>query len=47
MKLDIIPVIDLRHGLVVRAVMGRRELYRPIETPLSRTADPRTWSKAC
>ena len=39
MKLDIIPVIDLRHGLVVRAVMGRRELYRPIETPLSRTAD--------
>jgi phosphoribosylformimino-5-aminoimidazole carboxamide ribotide isomerase len=38
MKLDIIPVIDLRHGLVVRAVMGRRELYRPIETPLSRTA---------
>ena len=40
MKLDIIPVIDLRNGLVVRAVMGRRELYRPIETPLSRTADP-------
>jgi HisA/HisF family protein len=40
MKLDIIPVIDLRHGLVVRAVMGRRELYRPIVTPLSRTAQP-------
>jgi len=39
MKLDIIPVIDLRHGLVVRAVMGRRQLYRPIETPLSRTAE--------
>jgi phosphoribosylformimino-5-aminoimidazole carboxamide ribotide isomerase len=39
MKLDIIPVIDLRHGLVVRAVMGRRELYRPIATPLSRTAE--------
>ncbi len=40
MSLDIIPVIDLRRGLVVRAVMGRRELYRPIETPLSRTAEP-------
>src|SRR5690349_11217850 len=40
MKLDIIPVIDIRHGLVVRAVMGRRELYRPIKTPLSRTANP-------
>jgi phosphoribosylformimino-5-aminoimidazole carboxamide ribotide isomerase len=40
MQLDIIPVIDLRRGLVVRAVMGQRELYRPIETPLSRTADP-------
>ncbi|MBV9431906.1 MAG: nickel transporter [Hyphomicrobiales bacterium] len=40
MTLDIIPVIDLRKGLVVRALMGRRELYRPIETPLSRTADP-------
>ncbi|MBV9113486.1 MAG: nickel transporter [Hyphomicrobiales bacterium] len=40
MSLHIIPVIDLRRGLVVRAVMGRRELYRPIETPLSRSADP-------
>ncbi len=40
MKLEIIPVIDIRHGLVVRAVMGRRELYRPIDTPLSRTAMP-------
>jgi phosphoribosylformimino-5-aminoimidazole carboxamide ribotide isomerase len=37
---DIIPVIDLRHGLVVRAVMGRRDLYRPIETPLSASAAP-------
>jgi phosphoribosylformimino-5-aminoimidazole carboxamide ribotide isomerase len=33
-------VIDLRHGLVVRAVMGRRDLYRPIETPLSASAAP-------
>ena len=40
MKLDIIPVIDIRGGLVVRAVMGRRHLYRPIETPLARSAEP-------
>jgi phosphoribosylformimino-5-aminoimidazole carboxamide ribotide isomerase len=40
MRLDIIPVIDLRRGLVVRAVMGRRDLYRPIVTPLSTTAEP-------
>jgi phosphoribosylformimino-5-aminoimidazole carboxamide ribotide isomerase len=38
--MDVIPVIDLRHGLVVRAVMGRRDLYRPIETPLSASAAP-------
>ena len=40
MGLEIIPVIDLRCRLVVRAVMGRRELYRPIETPLSGSANP-------
>jgi phosphoribosylformimino-5-aminoimidazole carboxamide ribotide isomerase len=40
MKFEIIPVIDIRRGLVVRAVMGRRHLYRPIETPLSSSPDP-------
>ncbi len=40
MKLDIIPVIDVRDGLVVRAVMGRRDLYKPIVTPLSASAEP-------
>jgi phosphoribosylformimino-5-aminoimidazole carboxamide ribotide isomerase len=39
-RMDIIPVIDLRGGLVVRARMGRREEYRPIETPLAATSDP-------
>jgi phosphoribosylformimino-5-aminoimidazole carboxamide ribotide isomerase len=37
---DIIPVIDLRHGLVVRAKAGERASYAPIVTPLSATADP-------
>jgi phosphoribosylformimino-5-aminoimidazole carboxamide ribotide isomerase len=40
MKFDVIPVIDIRDGLVVRAVMGRRDMYRPIETPLSPSPDP-------
>jgi len=35
----IIPVLDIKGGLVVRARMGLRHTYRPIETPLSRAAD--------
>jgi len=38
--METIPVIDLRGGLVVRARMGQRDQYRPIETPLSPTSDP-------
>jgi len=38
--MDIVPVLDLRRGLVVRAHLGRRDQYRPIETPLSPTSDP-------
>jgi HisA/HisF family protein len=38
--MEIIPVIDLVGGVVVRARMGRRDQYRPIETPLSPTSDP-------
>jgi phosphoribosylformimino-5-aminoimidazole carboxamide ribotide isomerase len=38
--MEIIPVIDLRGSLVVRARMGRRDQYRPIVTPLSPTSDP-------
>ncbi|MEQ1951111.1 HisA/HisF-related TIM barrel protein [Mesorhizobium sp. CN2-181] len=36
----IIPVLDLKGGLVVRAVGGRRDEYRPIVTPLSIGPDP-------
>jgi phosphoribosylformimino-5-aminoimidazole carboxamide ribotide isomerase len=35
----IIPVLDIKDGLVVRARLGDRDSYRPIETPLSPTAD--------
>jgi phosphoribosylformimino-5-aminoimidazole carboxamide ribotide isomerase len=31
----IIPVLDVKDGQVVRAQMGMRDTYRPIETPLS------------
>jgi phosphoribosylformimino-5-aminoimidazole carboxamide ribotide isomerase len=38
--MQVIPVIDLIGGVVVRARMGDRDAYRPIETPLSATPDP-------
>ena len=38
--LVVVPVIDLRRGVVVRARAGAREAYEPIRTGLSRTADP-------
>ncbi len=38
--MEIIPVIDLKGGTVVRARLGERRQYRPIETPLSPTSDP-------
>lgn len=38
--MQVIPVIDLKAGIVVHARMGQRDRYRPIETPLSATSDP-------
>ncbi len=38
--MEIIPVIDIRKGVAVRAVAGRRSEYRPLATPLSATSDP-------
>jgi len=38
--MDIIPVIDIRNGVAVRAIAGRRADYRPLVTPLARTSDP-------
>jgi phosphoribosylformimino-5-aminoimidazole carboxamide ribotide isomerase len=38
--LRVIPVIDLMGGEVVRARMGDRASYRPLESPLSPTSDP-------
>jgi phosphoribosylformimino-5-aminoimidazole carboxamide ribotide isomerase len=38
--MDIIPVIDIRNGVAVRAVAGRRADYRPLVTPLAATSAP-------
>jgi phosphoribosylformimino-5-aminoimidazole carboxamide ribotide isomerase len=38
--MEVVPVIDLKGGAVVRARLGDRAAYRPIETPLSPTSDP-------
>jgi phosphoribosylformimino-5-aminoimidazole carboxamide ribotide isomerase len=38
--MQVIPVLDLIGGLVVRARSGDRDAYRPIETPLARSPDP-------
>jgi HisA/HisF family protein len=38
--MHIIPVLDLQGGVVVRARMGQRDQYRPIETPLAPTSAP-------
>ncbi|KQP58873.1 HisA/HisF-related TIM barrel protein [Methylobacterium sp. Leaf112] len=37
---EIIPVIDLRHGQVVRARAGERASYAPIVTPLAKESSP-------
>jgi HisA/HisF family protein len=38
--MNVIPVLDLRGGVVVRAQMGERRRYQPIVSPLSPTSDP-------
>src|SRR5687768_17360169 len=36
----VIPVIDVLGGKVVRAVGGRRDEYRPVESTLTRSTNP-------
>ena len=42
----LIPVIDLMHGQVVRAVRGDRHAYRPIVSALCDGSDPVTVARA-
>ncbi|MCQ0987651.1 HisA/HisF-related TIM barrel protein [Jiella marina] len=38
--MQIIPVLDIKGGVVVRGMMGDRANYRPIETPLAASSEP-------
>ena len=37
--MDVIPVIDVRHGVAVHARQGRRSDYLPLKTPLAQGSD--------
>jgi uncharacterized protein related to proFAR isomerase len=39
-RLQVIPVIDVRHGVVVRAIAGDRANYQPIVSPLFEGSAP-------
>ena len=39
--MQIIPVLDLLGGQVVRGVGGRREAYRPVRSVLTTSSEPR------
>lgn len=42
----LIPVLDVMNGVVVRAVAGRRDHYKPVESKLTRSTDPTDVAKA-
>jgi len=42
----LIPVMDLRDGVVVHAVKGERERYQPVESVLTDTAEPLAVARA-
>jgi phosphoribosylformimino-5-aminoimidazole carboxamide ribotide isomerase len=44
--MPILPVLDLKHGKVVRGVAGRRDEYRPIVSMLTPSAEPRDVARA-
>ncbi|MGF6932262.1 phosphoribosylformimino-5-aminoimidazole carboxamide ribotide isomerase [Paraburkholderia sp. UCT70] len=44
--MQVIPVLDLLNGQVVRAVRGERSAYRPIQSRLVATSDPLATARA-
>lgn len=38
--MDVVPVIDVRHGVAVAAARGDRSQYQPLVTPLADGSDP-------
>jgi phosphoribosylformimino-5-aminoimidazole carboxamide ribotide isomerase len=45
-RLSLIPVIDLKGGMVVHAREGRRDEYRPVRSKLTPGAEPKTIARA-
>jgi len=44
--MQVIPVLDLLDGRVVRAVRGERSAYRPVQSRLAATSDPLALARA-
>ncbi len=44
--MDVVPVLDVARGQVVRGIKGDRASYKPIETPLVRGSDPADIARA-
>ena len=44
--MQVIPVIDIKDGIVVHGVAGQRDVYRPIESVLAASSDPGGMSAA-
>lgn len=44
--MQIIPVLDLLNGVVVRGVAGRRETYRPVESQIVSSPEPLAVARA-
>lgn len=45
MPMEVIPVIDCKRGLVVRAEKGERAKYQPLRTPLAASSEPTAVAK--
>lgn len=44
--MEVVPVLDVARGVVVRGVQGERASYRPIVTPLAQGCDPAIVARA-
>ena len=44
--MEVVPVLDIRGGVAVSGVAGRREEYRPLKSVFSETSDPAKIAKA-
>jgi phosphoribosylformimino-5-aminoimidazole carboxamide ribotide isomerase len=45
-RMKVLPVLDVKNGMVVRGVAGRRDQYQPIVSQLTSSSDPMTVANA-